>query len=229
VPGAHYAEDAAATAKKREEEEAAKRRAVAAEAEVARVLACPATVSEAASAAAAQAKAADLPKPKKDPSAMHRCVLGLGSGGGAGAGGDGGGSGGGGGGGSGGGGRRGKCEVCTGFLTPIAEQLKIDLAGTAARGSGEGERAAAANRALGAACTAAEDAGNSRHSKLCDSLLALRREVSRPLGLGVSPGERVKGPRTPSASYPCTQMMILKHMCSTAFSSRYFRARCASG
>jgi hypothetical protein len=135
-----YLEEATAAAKRREEEEGAKRRAMAAEAEVARVLACPVAVSEAAAATAAAAKAANLPKPKKDLSAMHRCVLALGDqGGSSGAGGTGGN---GGGDGSGGGdgardGGGGTCVVCAGFLMPIAEQLKIDLAGTASRGSGE--------------------------------------------------------------------------------------------
>ena len=165
--------DAAAAAKKREEEEAAKRRAAAAEAEVARVLACPSLVAAAAADAAAEAARANLPKPKKDPSAVHRCVLALGGPGG----------------GQTPGAAEGTCQVCEGFLTPVSERLRIDLAGTASRGSGEGERAAAADRALGAACAAAEEAGNGRHTKLCDSLLALRREVARPLGLGVPPSK----------------------------------------
>jgi len=133
--------DAAAAAKKHEEEKQSKARAEAAGAEVARVLACPDVVLK---SAAAEAKADGAAKPRKDLSAIHRCVLGLGD-----VGEGDGGSGGDGGGGSSGGG--GGCEVCAGFLTPIAEQLKIDLAGTAARGSGEGERAAAADRALGRA------------------------------------------------------------------------------
>ena len=60
------------------QEEAAKRRAAAAEKEVARVLACPAVVTEAATKAANDAKAAGEPKPRKDHSAVHRCVLDLG-------------------------------------------------------------------------------------------------------------------------------------------------------
>ena len=39
------------------------------------------------------------------------------------------------------------------------------------------------------ACGAAEERGSGRETKLCDSLLALRREVSRPLALGLPPAK----------------------------------------
>ena len=45
---------------------------------MARVLACPAVVTEAATKAAEEAKAKGEPKPRKDHSAVHRCVLDLG-------------------------------------------------------------------------------------------------------------------------------------------------------
>ena len=164
------AKDAAAAAKKREEEEAAKRREAAATAEVARVLACPARVTEEAAKAAKKAQEAGEPKPRKDLSALHRCVLGLGpyaesaSGGAApGA----------------------SCEVCARFLAPIAEALKVEMAGKP-----PGDAAAtAADRLLGQACASAELAGDGRVGKLCDSLLAARREIARPMALGVPPAK----------------------------------------
>ena len=164
------AKDAAAAAKKREEEEAAKRREAAATAEVARVLACPARVTEEAAKAAKAAQEAGEPKPRKDLSALHRCVLGLGpyaesaSGGAApGA----------------------SCEVCARFLAPIAEALKVEMAGKP-----PGDAAAtAADRLLGQACASAELAGDGRVGKLCDSLLAARREIARPMALGVPPAK----------------------------------------
>ena len=76
--------------------------------------------------------------------------------------------------------------MCAGFLTPVAEKLRIEMAGKSAVGDAA---ATAADRLLGTACAEAEEAGNSRHSKLCDSLLAARREVARPMGLGVPPGK----------------------------------------
>ena len=161
----------AAAAKKREEEESAKRREAAATAEVTRVLKCPALVTEDATKAANAAKEKGEPKPRKDLSAVHRCVLGLGvyaqtqSSGedtippGA------------------------PCEVCAKFLAPLAEALKIEMAGKPA-----GDAAAtAADRLLGQACAAAEEHGDGRIGKLCDSLLAVRREVARPMALGVPP------------------------------------------
>ena len=63
---------------KRDEEDAARRRAEASDAEVRRILACPARVTEEASKAAEAAKAAGQSKPRKDISAAHRCALGLG-------------------------------------------------------------------------------------------------------------------------------------------------------
>ena len=50
----------------------------ASDAEVRRILACPARVTEEASKAAEAAKAAGQSKPRKDISAAHRCALGLG-------------------------------------------------------------------------------------------------------------------------------------------------------
>ena len=163
----------AAAFKKSQEEEAARRRAVLAEAEVARVLACPAVVTEAAAKAAEEAKAKGEPKPRKDHSAVHRCVLDLG--------------------GPGtstelradsekGGGDPSRCVVCAEFLADVAEKVKIELAG-----SGSKDGAGVADRVLGTACGEAQGGGNSRHGKLCDSLLTLRRDVARPLGLGVPP------------------------------------------
>ena len=171
------AKDAAAAAKKREEEEAAKRREAAATAEVTRVLACPARVTEEASKAAEAAKAAGEPKPRKDLSAKHRCVLGLGpyaerAGGGANDGADGVAPG-------------APCEVCARFLAPIAEALKVEMAG---KPSGDAA-ATAADRLLGQACASAELAGDGRVGKLCDSLLAARREIARPMALGVPPAK----------------------------------------
>ena len=171
------AKDAAAAAKKREEEEAAKRREAAATAEVTRVLACPARVTEEASKAAEAAKAAGEPKPRKDLSAKHRCVLGLGpyaerAGGGANDGADGVAPG-------------APCEVCARFLAPIAEALKVEMAG---KPSGDAA-VTAADRLLGQACASAELAGDGRVGKLCDSLLAARREIARPMALGVPPAK----------------------------------------
>ena len=171
------AKDAAAAAKKREEEEAAKRREAAATAEVTRVLACPARVTEEASKAAEAAKAAGEPKPRKDLSAVHRCVLGLGpysdgAGGGGAEGADGVAPG-------------APCEVCARFLAPIAEALKVEMAG---KPSGDAA-ATAADRLLGQACASAELAGDGRIGKLCDSLLAARREIARPMALGVPPAK----------------------------------------
>ena len=171
------AKDAAAAAKKREEEEAAKRREAAATAEVTRVLACPVRVTEEASKAAEAAKAAGEPKPRKDLSAKHRCVLGLGpyaerAGGGANDGADGVAPG-------------APCEVCARFLAPIAEALKVEMAG---KPSGDAA-VTAADRLLGQACASAELAGDGRVGKLCDSLLAARREIARPMALGVPPAK----------------------------------------
>ena len=143
---------------------------------------CPARVTEEATRLAEEAKRKGEPKPRKDISAAHRCVLGLGpyaartGSSAAGSGGD---------------GRKGEgseetCAVCAGFLTPVAEKLRIEMAGKSAVGDAA---AKAADRLLGTACAEAEEAGNSRHSKLCDSLLAARREVARPMGLGVPPGK----------------------------------------
>lgn len=164
----------AAAFKKSQEEEAARRRAVLAEAEVARVLACPAVVTEAATKAAEEAKAKGEPKPRKDHSAVHRCVLDLGGPG------------------TstelradsekGGGGDPSRCVVCAEFLADVAEKVKIELAG-----SGSKDGAGVADRVLGTACGEAQGGGNSRHGKLCDSLLTLRKDVARPLGLGVPP------------------------------------------
>ena len=163
------AADAAAAAKKTVEEENRRRRAEASDAEVARVLSCPAVVTEEATRLAAEAKSRGEPRPRKDHSALHRCVLNLG-----------GGSGGGGGSGSESGTGSGRpCEVCVDFLSPLADALKVDLAGA---GKNKDQ---IADRALGTGCAAAEERGNARHSKLCDSLLASRREVTRPLALGV--------------------------------------------
>ena len=175
----------AAAFKRAQEEEAAKRRAAAAEKEVPRVLACPAVVTEAATKAANDAKAAGEPKPRKDHSAVHRCVLDLGgpgttselsraSGGQGEEGAD-------------GDSKRqaedpNKCTVCAEFLTAVAEKVKIELAG-----SGSKDGAGTADRVLGTACGEAQGGGNSRHGKLCDSLLTLRKDVARPLGLGVPP------------------------------------------
>jgi colicin import membrane protein len=147
------AKDAAAAAKKREEEEAAKRREAAATAEVTRVLACPARVTEEASKAAEAAKAAGEPKPRKDLSAVHRCVLGLGpyadgAGGGGAEGADGVAPG-------------APCEVCARFLAPIAEALKVEMAG---KPSGDAA-ATAADRLLGQACASAELAGDGRPAR----------------------------------------------------------------
>ena len=167
------ARDAAAAKKRRDEEESARRRAEASDAEVRRILACPARVTEEAAKAAEEAKAAGRPKPRKDISAAHRCALGLGpyadAPGGA----------------SGGSDSSAACAVCDGFLSGVAEKLKTETAG---RGGGDAA-ATAADRLLGAACAEAYDAGDSRHSKLCDSLLAARREVARPMGLGVPPAK----------------------------------------
>ena len=162
----------AAAFKKSQEEEAARRRAVLAEAEVARVLACPAVVTEAATKAAEEAKAKGEPKPRKDHSAVHRCVLDLGGPGtstelraDSEKGGD-----------------PSRCVVCAEFLADVAEKVKIELAG-----SGSKDGAGTADRVLGTACGEAQGGGNSRHGKLCDSLLTLRKDVARPLGLGVPP------------------------------------------
>ena len=152
------------------------------DAEVARILGCPARVTEEATRLAEEAKRKGEPKPRKDISAAHRCVLGLGpyaartGSSAAGSGGDGGK----------GEGSEETCAVCAGFLTPVAEKLRIEMAGKSAVGDAA---ATAADRLLGTACAEAEEAGNSRHSKLCDSLLAARREVARPMGLGVPPGK----------------------------------------
>ena len=75
-----------------------------------------------------------------------------------------------------------KCTVCAEFLTAVAEKVKIELAG-----SGSKDGAGTADRVLGTACGEAQGGGNSRHGKLCDSLLTLRKDVARPLGLGVPP------------------------------------------
>ena len=175
------ARDAAAAKKKRDEEDAARRRAEASDAEVRRILACPARVTEEASKAAEAAKAAGQSKPRKDISAAHRCALGLGvyadaggatsPPGGASP--------------SGSSSPSGACAVCDGFLSAVAERLKMEMGG---RGGGDAA-ATAADRLLGAACAEAYDAGDSRRAKLCDSLLAARREVARPMGLGVPPAK----------------------------------------
>ena len=173
------ARDVAAAAKKREEDEFAKRRVAAASAEVSRVLACPKHVTEDAARTARAAKDTGQPKPRKDLSIVHRCVLGLGtyasnSGDSSAAG-------------------SGKddgmpapgapCEVCAGFLRPIAEELRVETAGKPA-----GDAVAnTADRLLVQACSVAETQGDGRIGKLCDSLLAVRREVARPMALGVPP------------------------------------------
>ena len=176
--------ESAAKAKREKEEEAARHRAAASDAEVARILGCPARVTEEATRLAEEAKRKGEPKPRKDISAAHRCVLGLGpyaartgsSAAGSSSGGEGGK----------GEGSEETCAVCAGFLTSVAEKLRIEMAGKSAVGDAA---ATAADRLLGTACAEAEEAGNSRHSKLCDSLLAARREVARPMGLGVPPGK----------------------------------------
>ena len=128
----------AAKAKREKEEEAARARAAASDAEVARILGCPARVTEEATRLAEEAKRKGEPKPRKDISAAHRCVLGLGpyaartGSSAAGSGGD---------------GRKGEgseetCAVCAGFLTPVAEKLRIEMAGKSA----VGDAAAATSR-----------------------------------------------------------------------------------
>ena len=72
--------------------------------------------------------------------------------------------------------------MCAEFLADVAEKVKIELAG-----SGSKDGAGTADRVLGTACGEAQGGGNSRHGKLCDSLLTLRKDVARPLGLGVPP------------------------------------------